>query len=185
MRKVACVGVVGGFLTAICSACAVSPPAVQVTLNDPVFGTSGGNLFNCTTPDKPANNNAVTPTTLGCEPNRNPDGTFTTTPVTVSQKVGCGDGHGAWVLVTCQGTGNGRDVSGTVSITLTDSCSDVKTATNQQSFAFQDVAPGAAQTSPELDSCSVFGNLCGTSQPCAFNSFGSAVTVTNTTPQTP
>jgi hypothetical protein len=176
---------VGGFLMAVMSACSVSPPAVRVTLTGPIFGTTGGNLFNCSTPDQPANRHDVTPTTIACEPNHNPDGTFTTTPVTVTQEVGCGDGHGAYVFVSCQGTGTGREVSGTVGIALTDSCSDATTATNEQSFAFQNMGPGETQTSAELDSCSVFGNLCGTSSPCSFNSFASSISVSNTSPVGP
>ena len=182
MRRIVSVGVVGGAMMAVCAACAASPPAVRVTLADASFGTSGGNLFNCTTPDRPANAHSVTPTTLGCEPDRNPDGTFTTQPVTVSQQVGCGDGHGALVTITCAGTGNGQAVSGTVSIALTGSCNDATTAVDVQAFAFQNVAPGQTQSSPaDLQSCSVFGNLCGSSNDCAFNSFASGVTVENTT----
>ena len=161
--------------------CAPAAPAVQVTLEQPAFGTTGGNLFNCTTPSQPADRHTLTKTTIGCEPDRNGDGTFTTTPVTVTEQVGCGDGHGALVVVTCAGTGAGNAVTGSVMLALTSTCDETSAAVDPQVFAFQDVAPGAAQSSTAaLDSCSVFGNLCGTSEPCAFNSFVAGISVANT-----
>lgn len=180
MRQVARIAVCGVFLGVVGSACSVSTAAVQVRLNTPAFGTTGGNLFNCSTPDQPANRHALTTDTVGCQPNQNPDGSFTTTPITVTKQVGCGDGHGALVVVTCAGTGTGTEVSGTVTLSLTSGCSDTTIGADPQAFAFQNLAPGDVQTSPApLDSCSVFGNLCGTSNACAFNSFAAQIAVTN------
>lgn len=181
MRRMASgLGVVALVASSACSAKA--PPAVEVTLSNAVFGTTGGNLFNCGSPAYPATSQAVSSNLIACDPGRAPDGTLSATPVTVTSIVGCGDGQGALVTVTCAGTGVGNLATGTVSIAITPSCSSTDSAGDPQSFSFQDLAPGATQSSPSsLDSCVVFSNLCGTSDPCAFNSFAADISVTNET----
>ncbi len=175
MRKVACVF----FLTG-CS----SPEIVVVHLSQTSFGTTGGNLFNCSTPAFPSDENGVVAEDIVCNPTRSADGTLSTTPVTVNQQMGCGDGHGALVTVTCAGTGSGDDVAVLVTLSITNSCGNTNASTepgdDPQTFAFADIAPGANAASPgALESCSVFGNLCGTSNACAFNDWSAAISVTN------
>ncbi len=166
------------------SACASSPPAVHVELGDASFATTGGNLFNCGSPAQPATPRALA-TSIDCEPLLVADGTYATTPVTVTRQMGCGDGNGALVTVVCQGSGNGKNVSGSVTISVASSCSTDSKTTAQDgaspmTFAFQDVAPGAVQTSPALDSCASFSSFCPSSNDCAFNSFAATLSVTNT-----
>lgn len=175
MRKLACLVVCG----AIAPACGAHH-TVEVTLSSGSFGTTGGNLFNCSTPSQPANVHAPERGPIYCEPERASDGTFTTTPVTVTEQVACNDGHGAVVSVTCMGTGTGQDVAVTVSVSIAATCeSSPSVGSDPQSFAFQDVAPGMTLASPTLASCAVFDNLCPTSNACAFNEFQAEISVTN------
>lgn len=181
MLKSACVVSVVGVLLVLGSACAASP-AVEVKLGTAAFDTTGGNLFNCSSPGEPAKPQRVSGDAIGCEPETAADGSFAPTPVTVTKIVGCGDGNGAVVTVTCFGNGKDRTVSGTVTLGISSSCSDATSVADAQSFAFQDVAPGdVATSSAPVESCAVFDNLCSTSQPCAFNSFSSQISVSNTT----
>ena len=171
------------FLLAGCS----SPEIVVVHLSQSSFGTTGGNLFNCSTPAFPSNENGVAVDDIVCNPTRSADGSFSTTPVTVNQLMGCGDGHGALVTVTCAGTGNGTDVAVSVTLSITESCGNTSASTPEgddpATFAFADVAPGASASSPgALESCAVFENLCGSSDACAFNDWSAAISVTNMSP---
>jgi hypothetical protein len=163
---------------AVASGCG-SSHVVEVTLSSASFATSGGNLFNCSTPAGPANRDGVSTGVIGCNPIRNADGTYSTTPVTVTEQVGCGDGHGAMVTVTCAGTGNGHDVTGSVTLSISASCGSQEVGDDPQTFVFQDIAATASQTGPAMASCSAFGDLCSPTDTCAFNSFQAGVTVTN------
>jgi hypothetical protein len=164
---------------AIASGCG-SHHTVEVTLQNASFGTTGGNLFNCTTPDRPANVQSVSRGPIVCEPERASDGTFTTTPVTILEQMSCGDGHGAIVSVTCAGTGTGYDVTVTVGVSISASCgSNASVGADPQTFVFQDVAPGTTLVSPTLASCAVFDNLCPTSNDCAFNAWSADISITN------
>jgi len=178
MREVGCSLLVGALL----AACSAKPPAaVQVALNGAQFGTTGGNLFNCGSPAEPATFHSLSPTVIACDPGRAADGTLATQPATNTQIIGCGDGQGAVVTVTCAGTGVGNEVTGTVTIAIAPSCSSTDQQSDPQTFAFQNVAPGASQSSAAtLESCAVFDNLCNPSNACAFNSFAADISVTNT-----
>jgi hypothetical protein len=179
MRKlVMCAGVVVG-LVAI-AACAEAP-VVVVRLSGASFGTTGGNLFNCGSPAEPSDANGLSGDEIVCNPERAADGSFSTTPVTVKTQMGCGDGHGALVGVTCAGTGNGTDVTATVTLSITTSCNDKEdVGASPSTFAVADLAPGAASSSPgPLESCAVFDDLCGSSNACAFNDWNATISVTN------
>jgi hypothetical protein len=157
-----------------------STEAVVVTLSDWSFGTSGGNLFNCSTPAAPANRNGLSSTQVGCQPTLNSDGSYATTPVVVSEQLGCGDGHGAVVTVTCAGSGTGKSVVGTVALSISASCGSSDMGGATAGFQFQDLGPGTTQTSPApVSSCAVFDDLCNASDACAFNDFTATVTVEN------
>ena len=65
------------------------PPVVEVSLTTASFATTGGNLFNCSTPAFAATAQALDKSTIGCSPTRNSDGTYSTTPVTVTTQVYC------------------------------------------------------------------------------------------------
>jgi hypothetical protein len=161
------------------SACR-APDVVQVTLTTSSFATSGGNLFNCTTPERPADSQTVNGSGIGCTPSRNADGTFSATPVTVTDQVGCSDGHGAVITVSCAGIPGSADVTGSVTLSLSPSC-DQKSeedASNGDVLTFPDLASGAAQAG-SLQACGVFGNICPTSNACAFNAFSATLTVTH------
>lgn len=180
MRKLACVGVVlsGIVVIAAMTACA-APHGVEVRLTNPDFGTTGGNLFNCSTPDFPADTHAVAGGAITCVPTSN-GATLSTTPVVVSEQMACGDGHGALVTVSCAGTGTGEDVTATVTISITASCDDHQPGSDPSGFTFADVAPGDTQSSPSaLSSCAVFDNICPSTNDCAFNAFSATVSVTN------
>lgn len=160
-----------------------STAPVEVSLSSASFATTGGNLFNCATPAQPADRNSIQTQGLGCEPQRNPDGNYSTTPVTIATRVGCGDGHGAILTLTCVGTGKDRTVSGTVGLAVTPDCnSSDSSGSTATTFAFQGLAPGASQTTPPLTSCADFDDICTTSDPCAFNDFTATVTITNAAP---
>lgn len=168
---------------AVCAvtACSKPPPAVEVSLSSASFATTGGNLFNCGSPAQAATETSVARGGLACDPGRAPDGSLATKPVTVTEIVGCGDGQGALVTITCAGTGDGDHVTGSVTLAITPSCSSDASAADPQTFVFQDVAPGATVTTPgALESCAVFDNVCSPSDTCAFNSFAADISVTNT-----
>jgi hypothetical protein len=89
---------------------------------------------------------------------------YASMPVVVTEQVGCGDGHGAVVTVTCAGSGTGRSVVGTVALTLTASCGSNDEGEAAAGFQVQDLGPGTTQTSPTpLSSCGVFDDLCNAS----------------------
>jgi hypothetical protein len=157
-----------------------SQHAVQVTIaSTSTFATTGGNLFNCSSPAQPATPRGLSHGPITCEPEM-VGGKFTTTPVTVIASLGCGDGHGAFATVTCAGTGNGDDVAVTVSVALGSSC-DAKNATlaDEQAFTFADLAPQASQ-STQLASCAGFDSICTPTNACDFNALQADITVTNT-----
>ncbi len=168
-------GTVAVVMTAACG----SSPAVSATLADASFATSGGNLFNCTTPSRPATARSVSTDGMECSPKRAADGSFTTTPVTEIFKIGCGDGHGAFLTLTCAGDGKTRVVSGTATLSLLGSCDTPKQPpTSGQTFTFTDLAPGDTQSQP-LSDCAAFSNFCTVSDPCAFNELKASVSITN------
>jgi hypothetical protein len=165
-------------VAAIASGCG-SPHAVEVTLaTTSSFATTGGNLFNCSSPAQPATRRSLSHT-VECEPEV-VNGAFTTTPVTVMESMGCGDGHGALMTVTCAGTGTGNDVTVTVSVSIGSTC-DVKKAVpnDEHTFVFQDVAPADTQTT-SLAACADFEDFCTPTNACDFNAFKADISVTNT-----
>ena len=169
-------------LSAVISGCGARH-GIEVTLaSTSSFSTTGGNLFNCSSPAQPATQRALGEGPIVCEPNE-ANGVFTPTPVTVVESLGCGDGHGALVTVTCAGTGTGHHVTVTVTVAIGSSC-DVKTASSAdpQTLTFQDVAPLAMQTT-SLASCADFDDLCTPTNACDFNAFQADITVTNTLAQ--
>ncbi len=156
--------------------------AVEVRLVSPSYGTTGGNLFNCTTPDFPADQTTVDESVIACTPQPGANGTLSTTPVLVLAQVACSDGHGAVVTVSCAGTGTGHDITTTVTLSITPSCGSHDPGSDPQSFTFADVAPADTQATPAtLSSCAVFDNICPTTNECAFNAFSATVSVTNMT----
>jgi hypothetical protein len=178
MRKTIALLVSGLGLASVIAGCG-SQRVVQVTLSTTSsFATTGGNLFNCSSPAEPATVRALGHGPIGCQPEV-VSGKFTTTPVIVRESLGCGDGHGAIVTVTCAGTGNGDDVAVTVSVAIGSSC-DVKSATlvDEQAFTIADLAPQGSQTAP-LASCASFDDFCTPANACEFNALQTEVTVTN------
>ncbi len=169
---------VGVFLVTGCA----TRDAIRVTISNASLDTSGGNLFNCTTPAFPAHHQALSTTQIGCEPQPDGNGGYSTKPVVVWQQIGCDDGHGALVTVTCAGSGNGKTVVGTVTLSVTASCNDSTAGTDAAEFPYQDLAPAATQTSSSLSSCADFDDLCPTSNPCAYNAFSGTVAVANDSP---
>ena len=180
MRKITALVVSGLGLASIALGCGSPQRAVQVSFaSTSSFVTTGGNLFNCSSPAQPATPRSLSHSPIACQP-ETVGGRFTTTPVIVRESLGCGDGHGAIATVTCAGTGTGDDVTVTVSIAIGSSC-DVKNATlaDEQSFTIPDLAPQGSQTAP-LASCADFEDFCTPSNSCDFNAFQADVTVTNT-----
>jgi hypothetical protein len=174
---------ISGFGFAFLAGGCGSQHAVQVTLSSTSsFATTGGNLFNCASPAQPAQIRSLGRGPITCQPEV-ASGKLTTTPVIVKESLGCGDGHGAIVTVTCAGTGNGDDVAVTVSVAIGSSC-DVKNATlaDEQAFTIADLAPQGSQTAP-LASCADFEDFCTPTNACEFNAFQADVTVTNTLQQ--
>lgn len=179
MRKTIALLVSGLGLASLVGGCG-SQRAVEVTLSSSSsFATTGGNLFNCSSPAQAATPHALGGGVIACEPEV-VSGKFTTTPVIVKKSLGCGDGHGAIVTVTCAGTGTGDDVAVTVSVALGSSCDASKaTLIDEQAFTFTDLAPLASQTT-QLASCADFDDFCTPSNACEFNAFQADITVTNT-----
>jgi hypothetical protein len=181
MRKIACVGLVVSGVAAA-AACGKPPAALEVTLTNASFGTTGSNLFNCTTPAGPANLHGLSNDVFHCDPGRDQTGALLTTPTTIVTEVGCGDGHAAVVTVTCAGTGAGDALTGSVTLSIVSSCGSKDPGNDPKTFDFQDLAPGTTQmSSATLDSCDAFSNLCNTPDPCLYNSFAADISVTNTT----
>jgi hypothetical protein len=179
MRKIIAFVASGLGLAALVAGCG-SRHGVQVTLaTTSSFATTGGNLFNCSSPAQAATARGLNHGPIVCLPEV-AGGQLTTTPVIVKQSLGCGDGHGAIVTVTCAGTGNGDDVAVTVSIGIGSSC-DAKNASvsDEQTFTFADLAPQASQSTP-LASCADFEDFCTPTNSCDFNAFQADITVTNT-----
>jgi len=176
--------VVSGFALASTVAGCGSRHAVEVTLSTTSsFVTTGGNLFNCSSPAEPATPRSLGHGPIACTPEV-AGGKFTTTPVIVRESLGCGDGHGAIVTVTCAGTGSGDDVVVTVSVAIGSSC-DVKDAklVDEQMVTFADVAPQGTQSVELPPSCADFSDFCTPNDACDFNAFRADVTVTNTLAQ--
>ncbi|HEX4516365.1 MAG TPA: hypothetical protein VH054_22610 [Polyangiaceae bacterium] len=179
MRKTIAFVVSGLGLASVLAGCG-SQRAVHVTLSSTSsFATTGGNLFNCSDPAQAATPRALSGGSITCEPEV-VSGKFTTTPVIVKQSLGCGDGHGAIMTVTCAGTGNGDDVAVTVSVAIGSSC-DASNANlvDEQPFTFADIAPQGSQTT-QLAACADFDDFCTPTNTCEFNAFQADVTVTNT-----
>ncbi len=165
------------------SAIGQQKPAVTVVLSTVSLCTSGGNLFNCLSPS--CNSQSITDIIIPCNPTPNPDGSISQSIVTVPpQQYGCGNGHGAVVQVTCQGTGQVGNIglSGSVALSVSDQCGTNQIdPCNVSTFTFADLLPGAAQfpncfgaacnpfpylssTSPlGIESCSNPGSTCSPS----------------------
>lgn len=170
------------FLVVLLAACGASPSAITVTLPTSSFATSGGNVFNCTTPDMPPDRTRLRNEAIGCTPARNADGSWSKTPVTVFDELGCSDDHGALVVVTCAGGDGPGEVTGTVTISITSSCGQkTSQADNAQSFTYTNLAAGAT-TSQSLATCATFTNFCPTSNACGFNALSATVEVAGTPP---
>lgn len=182
MRKTIAALVSGLGLASVIAGCG-SQHAVQVTLSSTSsFATTGGNLFNCSSPAQGATAHALGHGPISCEPEIIA-GKFTTKPVIVKQSLGCGDGHGAIMTVTCAGTGNGDDIAVTVSVAIGSSCDATKASlVDEQAFTIADLAPLASQTA-QLASCADFDDFCTPTNACEFNAFQADVTVTNTLAQ--
>jgi hypothetical protein len=168
------------------------PPSATITLSGLSFGTTGGNLFNCGSPAQPANNQSISNEdssgniVVTCTPTPGSNGTFSTTPVTPFQgEVSCGDGHGAFISISCNGTGNPNDISinGSVTFSIENSCGSGIDSSNANTFPFTGLLPGAAQSSFGLASCDRFSNACATGMPCNFNDFSATgINVVNLRP---
>jgi hypothetical protein len=152
-----------------------SSGAVTVTLSNTTFGTTGGNLYNCGSPARPSNIHSVNGS-FGCSLSQNADGSYSTTPVTETKRLGCSDGHGAWLVMTCAGTGAPHEVSGSVTLDLTSSC-DAPSMAGGDMLTFDKVAPGTPQMKG-LQDCAVFSSFCPSSNACAFNQLKADVSVT-------
>ena len=172
----------------------VAPPQVTVKLNSLSFATTGFNICSaCNCPE------SLSDLTVTCNPIVSPDGGVT--PATVTQEVGCRDGHGALVSVTCSpsthspadaGNGNAsRGIDVTVNVSLENSCGD-NTPVDTQTFTANDVLPGEPQVPSGnpgglLDACDFFGgddfpcSILANGGACTFNSFLANVTsISNT-----
>ncbi len=175
-----------------------SPPQVTVSWTGAQFTTTGFNI--CTA----ANNLAPVPDgSLTCSPVVGPDGGLSAG--TASEEVACGNGHGAFISVTCSPsasfapgpalgpdsgpdaalTGNGatsRGIDVTVTASLEHNCGD-NTPIDSNSFVVTDVIPGEPQGG-SAQACDFFGGNCplvANGGACTFNGFFlNNVTVTNT-----
>jgi hypothetical protein len=165
----------------LCGACH-SSPLVTVTLSNASFATTGGNLFNCTSPEQPADAQSLSTSGIDCNPAQMSKDVYSQTPVSSTYQLGCGDGNAAVLVVSCGAAdgGNADAFSGTVALGINPDCSptDGGLPENAQVFAFGALAPGASQ-SQSLSSCANYGNFCPTSNPCVFNVLNATVTVTN------
>jgi hypothetical protein len=159
-----------------CGSTTVATPPITVSLSGDSFATTGSNLFNCGAPANPPDSAGLSGGGISCTPEQNSDGTFSTTPASVWEQVGCSDGHGALVVVTCGGTMGTNDINGSVSISITQNCGDQTPDPDAATFSYSNTqGMSAAQT---LQSCATFSNLCSTNDPCAFNAFVARVSVT-------
>lgn len=157
-------------------ACSSGPSGpVTVTLSNSTFGTTGGNLYNCGSPARPSKTYNVNGT-YGCGIGRNADGSFATSPVTETKKLGCSDGHGAWLVITCAGTGSPNEVTGTVTLDLSSNC-DAPSMGGGQMMTFEKLTTGAPK-SQHVQDCAVFSSFCPSSNACAFNQLAADVQVT-------
>ena len=161
-------------------ACGPPPPALEVSLSNDSFATSGGNLFNCTSPEFPPDKQALSAKTLECTPPEK-NGAFTGASETVSLQYGCGDGHGALIIATCRGDGSGA-MSGSVELVLTPDCG-MTTADGgvEQVFGFTGLTAGATQ-SEATQACAAFTNFCPVDNPCAFNQFSATINLSRKDP---
>jgi hypothetical protein len=168
-----------------------APPQATVNLAGVQFGTTGFNICsacNCI--------NSLPDATITCSPQLDANGAPTTTPVEVQQELGCSDGHGALVTVTCNGTTSSSGGSGGlggldvgVTLNIEKDCGSFFQTPNDSNptFTAVDVLPGQSSTNSQfLDVCDAFG---GTSGPCSifanggsctFNDFDANVTVSTT-----
>jgi hypothetical protein len=178
MHKTIAALVSGLGLACVMAGCG-SQHGVEVTLSTTSsFATTGGNLFNCASPAQAATQRSLGHGPIICQPEV-VAGKFTTTPVTVKQSLGCGDGHGAIVTVTCAGTGNGDDVTANVSIAVGSSC-DANSATLVDEKSFSGMFTPHSSSSTQLASCASFEDFCTPTNACDFNAFQADVTVENT-----
>ena len=166
------------FASSLSAACStpVSTPPILVRLTNESFATSGSNLFNCGSPAMPPDVVALASDVIACTPSTNPDGSYSATPVTVDAQLACNDGHGALVVVTCAGVAGTKEVSGTVGISITESCNAHTLDTAADTFSYPGLVPGMAQ-GQGLSSCATFSNLCSTNNPCGFNAFSLTASV--------
>jgi hypothetical protein len=148
------------------TACGPSGPSLELTVSSGVFATTGGNLFNCTSPTFPPNRHTLRNDKIVCTPKH---GSQASEVITVTDELACGDGHGALVVVTCT-TDAAGNIDGSVSISITSSCGDKTPASNADAFTFSGLALGSMQ-SQSVASCAAFTNFCPSGDGCGFNQF--------------
>jgi hypothetical protein len=154
----------------------VATPPITVSLSSDTFATSGSNLFNCGSPANPPDPAGLAGGSIGCTPEQDSNGSYSATPASVWKQLGCSDGHGALVVVTCGGMMGSNIITGSVSISVTQSCSDQTPDPDAATFSYSNT-PGMS-AGQSLQSCATFSNLCGTGDPCGFNAFAARVSVT-------
>jgi len=168
------------------------PPQLTVTITNMAFQNSGSNLGNCPCAALPDDENPAD-TTITCSP-INENNTISTTSVTVSKQVWCGNNHGAWINVTCSGTGNYGDnrLNGGIQLAISDTCGtdDWPGTANGQTAPFTLLGPGKptsltdiycnGRTPCSVQSCWEGFSACGSPSPCCQNNFSGNFTVENT-----
>jgi hypothetical protein len=153
--------------------CGPSGPSLQLTVSNGNFATTGGNLFNCTSPDFPPNRHTLRNDTIVCRPNT---GSRAAETITVTDELACGDGHGALVVVTCSADSAGV-IAGSVTASVTSSCGTKTSDADADGFMFTGLDVGATQ-SQTLKSCGAFTNFCPSGDGCGFNQFNGSFNLT-------
>jgi hypothetical protein len=169
-----------------------SPPELQVTLTNVLYGTTGSNFGNCGQPVGGANTHIQNGMfVLDCTPTI-VNGVVSASPVTYTEQMGCGDGHAALLTISCFGSGQSGDpsLSGSVTMALSStfrglplcpplpsgtmvSRSDYDDDNDDRTWSFSGVLRGAPQQF-SLDSCDEFSNVCA-GDGCNFNTFSADI----------
>jgi hypothetical protein len=169
-----------------------TPPQVTVDVTGAQFGTTGFNICsacNCF--------HSLPDTTITCTPLLTSSGAISTAPQTTQQELGCSDGHGALITVTCNGTTSTSGASGgmggvdvSINLAIEKDCGSGFETVNDpsestQNFTATDMLPGQTQTT-NLLACDAFGGTSGICSivanggSCTFNLFGAGFAITTT-----